>query len=183
MIAKDDYIIVLDFLPHGKPNDRRAEPVAQGIGDKFFNLLEVAIKDGVAVKTKDKIYIGEDKRDQVEYIRGRIGYSELTNYAKNMLEEVINELVNSNEKRFIEFFNKATPVTTRLHTLELLPGIGKKHMWEIIQERRKKTFEGFKELQERIAMLPDPKKMVIRRIIDELEGKDRYRLFVASAMV
>ena len=124
MIAKDDYIIVLDFLPNGKPTDRKAEPVAQGIGEKFLNLLEVSVKDGVVLKSNDKLYVGDDKRDQVKYIRGRIGYPELTNYAKNMLSEIVTNLVNADEKRFVNFFNKAGPVTTRLHSLELLPGIG-----------------------------------------------------------
>ena len=183
MVAKDDYIIVLDFLPHGKPNDRKAEPVAQGIGDKFFNLLEVAIKDGVSLKAKDRIYIGEEKREQVKYIRGRISYSELTNYAKNMVEEIIAEIISKDEKRFVDFFNKSGSVTTRMHTLELLPGIGKKHMWEILGIRKSKPFETFKELQERVPMLPDPKKMVVKRVLEELQDKDRYRLFVATSMI
>jgi len=183
MAAKDDFIVVLDFMPHGKPTDRRAEPVAQGIGEKFFNLLEVAIKDETTIKTKDRLYIGEEKREQVKYIRGRISYRELTNYAKNMLEEVITELVNADEKRFVEFFNKASPLTTRVHTLELLPGIGKKHMWQIVEEKKKKPFESFKEIQERIAMLPDPKKIIIKRILDELEEKDRYKLFVSGGLL
>lgn len=182
MVAKDDYIIVLDFLPHGKPNDRRAEPVVQGLGDKFFNLLEVALKDGISVKIKDKIYVGEEKREEVKYIRGKIRYDELTSYAKSITEEVINELIAADEKRFVDFFNKAGPITNRMHTLELLHGIGKKHLWCIIEERKKKPFETFKELQERVEMLPDPKKMVIKRIIDELEAKDKHRLFVATPL-
>lgn len=182
MIAKDDYVIVLDFLPHGKPSDRKAEPVAQGIGEKFLNLLEIAIKDGVTLKTDDRLYVGDDKRDQVKYIRGRIGYDELTNYGKNAVVEVVTKLINADEKRFVNFFNKAGPVTTRLHSLELLPGIGKKHMWDIVGERRRKPFESFKELQERVPMLPDPKKMVIRRVVEDLEGKDRYKLFVGSPL-
>lgn len=183
MIAKDDYIIVLDFLPNGKPTDRKAEPVAQGIGEKFLNLLEVAIKDGVVLRTNDRLYVGDDKRDHVKYIRGRIGYQELTNYAKNMVSEVVTKLVDADEKRFVNFFNRAGPVTTRLHSLELLPGIGKKHMWDIVGERKKKPFETFKELQERVPMLPDPKKMVIKRIVEDLEDKDRYHLFVGSPVL
>jgi putative nucleotide binding protein len=31
-------------------------------------------------------------------------------------------------------------------------------------------------------MLPDPKRMIIKRIVDELEGKDRYRLFVSQSV-
>ena len=180
MKTKDDYIIVLDFLTHGKSDDRRSEPVAQGIGDKNFNLLEVAVKEGLAVKPKDRLYIGDEKRNEVKYIRGRIDYSELTTFAKSMLEEVITELISKEEKRFVDFFNRAGAITTRFHSLELLPGVGKKHLWAIIDERKKKPFENFEDLQNRIDMLPDPKRMVIRRIVDELEGKDRYRLFVAS---
>lgn len=180
MVAKDDYIIVLDFLPHGKPSDRKAEPLAQGIGEKFLNLLEIAIKEGTEVKTNDKIYVGDDKREQVKYIRGRITYAELTNYAKNTVEEIVTEIVKRDEKRFVNFFNKAGPVSTRMHSLELLPGVGKKHMWAIISDRRRKPYETFKELHERVPMLPDPQKMVIKRIMEDLEEKDKYKLFVSN---
>ncbi len=179
MPAKDEYLIILDFFPHGKPGDKRAEPLAQGIGQDFFNLLEVVIKEGISVKPLDKVYIGEEKRDEVKYIRGRIRYEELTTYAKDLLEKVVEEIIDKNEKRFVEFFNRAGPLTTRLHSLELLPGIGKKHMWEIIQERKKKPFENFDDLQKRVPMLPNPKKMIVRRIIEELQNRDRHRLFIA----
>jgi len=177
---KDDYVIVLDFLPRGKASDRKAESLAQTIGENFFNLLEVVIKNGMIVKPGDRLYIGEGKRNEVKYIRGRISYRELTSYAKDELEKIIEELIKKNEKKFVEFFNRAGPVTTRLHCLELLPGVGKKHMWQIIEERKKEKFKDFEDLRKRIEMLPDPKKMVIRRIIEELEGKDRYKLFVSS---
>ena len=180
MAVKDDFIIVLDFLPHGKAIDRRAEPLVLGIGDKYFNLLELVIKDDVAIKEKDRLYIGDEKRDQVKYIRGRARYEELTNFAKDMLEEIVTEIVSNNEKRFVDFFNKAGALTTRMHSLELLPGIGKKHLWSILAERKKKPFETFKELGERVDMMPDPKKMVIKRILEELEGKDRHRIFVSG---
>jgi len=180
---KDDYAVVLDFLAHGKATDRKAEPLAQAIGDKFFNLLELVIKEGISVKVGDRVYIGEERRNEVEYIRGRISYMELTNYAKGELERIITEIISKDEKRFVQFFNIAGPITTRLHSLELLPSIGKKHMWQIIEERKKKQFESFADLQQRIEMLPDPKRIIIRRIIDELEGKDRHRLFVAGGFV
>ena len=182
-MMKDEYVIVLDFLPHGKSSDRKAEPLIQTIGEKFLNLLEIVIRDDVKVKLGDRIYIGEEKREKVKYIRGRIDHSELTSFARSELEDVINEFIKKDEKRFVNFFNIAGPITTRLHSLELLPGIGKKHLWDLITERKKKPFENFKELQERVKMLPDPKRIVIKRIITELEGKDRYRLFVGSSRI
>jgi putative nucleotide binding protein len=182
-MMKDEYVIVLDFLPYGKPSDRKAEPVAQAVGEKFFNLLEIVIREEVVVKPGDKIYVGEDKRDKVKYIRGRIGYNDLTNFAKGEIENAVTILINADEKRFVNFFNKTGPITTRLHSLELLPGIGKKHLWSIISERKKKPFDTFEEIHKRIGMLPDPKKTIIKRIIDELQEKDRHKLFVASGVV
>ena len=180
MPAKDEFLIVLDFIPTGKPGDRRAEPVVQGVGEKYFSLLEVVLKEDVNTKSKEKLYIGEGKRDQVKYIRSKIRFDELTSYAKDVLEEVVNELVARDEKRFVEFFNKSSALTTRMHSLELLPGIGKKHLWSIIAERKKKPFETFEEIKQRISMVGDPRKMVIRRIMDELQEKDRHQLFVSG---
>jgi putative nucleotide binding protein len=177
---KDDYVIVLDFFPRGKPTDRRSEPLAQCIGDTYFNLLEVVIRDNVTVKPKDRIYVGDGKRNEVKYIKGKISLNELTNFSKGILEEVILDIVSKNEKRFLDFFNKAGPISTRSHTLELLHGIGKKHMWNIINERKKKPFESFSDIEKRIPMLPDVKKIIVKRIMDELEGKDRYKLFVST---
>jgi len=177
---KDDYVIVLDFFPHGKPTDRRSEPLAQCVGEKYFNLLEVIVRDGVMLKPNDRIYIGSEKRDEVKYIRGKIGLNELTNFSKGILEEVISRLVSENEKRFVEFFNKAGPISTRMHSLELLYGIGKKHLWTIIKERQKKPFESFKDIEERISMLPDIKKIIVKRVLDELGGKEKRKLFVFS---
>lgn len=83
-----------------------------------------------------------------------------------------------NEKRFIEFFNNARPLSTRMHQIELLPGVGKKHMWEIINAREEKPFESFDDIKKRVKLIPDPEKLIIRRIIHELEGTDKHRLFV-----
>jgi len=177
---KDEYIIVLDFLSRGYADSRRAEPIAQGVGNNFLSLLEIVIKPGVVVKPGDLLYIGEKKRDHVKYIKGRIKYDKLTGYAKKELEDVIDKIIEQNEKRFVNFFNIAGPVSTRLHSLELLPGIGKKHMWAIIGERKRKKFENFKDLKKRVDMLPDPKRMIKRRIIEELKETDRHRLFVVA---
>ena len=157
--------------------------LVQAIGEKFLNLLEIVIREEVTVKPEDRIYIGEEKREKVKYIRGRIEHDELTSFARSELERVVKDFIDKDEKRFVNFFNIAGPITTRLHSLELLPGIGKKHLWDLITERKKKPFEDFKELQERVKMLPDPKRIVIKRIITELEGKDRYRLFVGSGRI
>ncbi|MBL7170208.1 MAG: DUF655 domain-containing protein [Candidatus Aenigmarchaeota archaeon] len=175
---RDEYLLVLDFLPRGRSNSRKSEPIAQGIGEKFLSLLEIVIKDGIEVKTEDRLYIGEKERDKVGYIKGRIRYDELTGFAKKELEFVLEKIIDADEKRFVDFFNNAKPVSTRLHSLELLQGIGKKHMWAIIKGRKRKKFESFDELKKRVDMLPDPKRMVKNRIIAEFKEKDRHKLFI-----
>jgi putative nucleotide binding protein len=179
-LAKEEYLIVLDFLPSGKATDKRPEPTVQGIGENYFSLLEVVIRKNAQAKPKDRLYIGPGKRDVVEYIKRRITYEELTSLAKNILEEVVMEIVSKNERRFVNFFNTASPLSPRMHSLELLPGLGKKHLFSILQERKKKPFETFEEMKKRIEMLPDPKKMIVKRILQEIQNKEeRHRIFVA----
>jgi len=178
----EDHGIVLDFLPQGHSDDPRPihlrEPVAQILGDTFFTLLEaVPIRDA-ALTPHERVYIGKDRRDKVERIRRRIGYEELTAGAKAELPIAVEKLVNEAPERFIEFFNRAAPLTTRFHQLELIPGIGKKLMWSIIEERKRGPFADFKDLTNRVKGLPHPEKLVAKRIVMELEGADRYRVFV-----
>ena len=97
--------------------------------------------------------------------------------AKNMLPEMVEKLVRKNEQRFVEFFNKGTIVTPRMHQFQLLPGVGKKHMMDILDERSKKPFISFTEISERVKLFPDPVKTIVRRVLQELEGEEKYYLF------
>ncbi len=180
MFLRDDNAIVLDFLPHGHGMGR-PEPIAQVLGNKYFSLLEVVARRDVMLKQGDVVYIGEEKREKIDHIKMRITSKELTTFAKTELPHMIEQIVSENEQRFVDFFTKAQPISTRLHQLELIPGVGKKHMWDIIAERKKGPFKSFAELRERIKLLPDPKAAIVKRILSELEdGEDRYRVFVAG---
>ncbi|MEM4268115.1 MAG: DUF655 domain-containing protein [Candidatus Woesearchaeota archaeon] len=179
---KEEYAIVLDFLPNGYPFDTRPihkkTAIAQAVGTENFTLLELVPKKGVFLQPYEKIYIGEGKRDKIHHIIGRLPIKRLTGTAKKELEFVVKDIVDKSEKRFVDFFNKAQPLSTRMHQIELLPGVGKKHMWQIIEERRAKPFESFEDIKARVKLLPDPKKTVIKRILLELEGNEKYGLFV-----
>ena len=177
-IRKDEWAVVLDFLSHGHSGMDRSQPMAHVLGEEYFSLLEVIIRDDITLKTGDRIYIGDSKRDKVRYIRGRIGISELTVSARGELEDTIEDIIKKKPQGFLGFFNKSGNITTRLHQLELLPGIGKRHLWAIIDERKVKPFESFEDIKKRVPLLPDPEKMVIKRIIEELEDKDKHRAFV-----
>jgi putative nucleotide binding protein len=178
----EEHLIVLDFLPQGYSDDSRPifkrEGIIQGIGDKHFTLLEAISRKGVHLNPHERVYIGPNKRDKVHHVRGRIGHADLTETAKIELKYVVKELVLKNEKRFVEFFNKSTPLTTRLHQLELIPGIGKKHMWAIIEARKERDFTSFGDIKERVKLLPDPQMAITKRILRELYEKEKYYLFV-----
>lgn len=179
MSTAEDYAIVLDFLPNGHPGQERRLPIAQVIGKKYFVLLEVVPRVNIFLKSGEEVYLGSDKRDKVHHIAGRISANQLTPTARMQIEEIIDKLISAREKEFIDFFNKAGPITTRMHQLELLPGIGKRHMWKILEEREKEPFKSFEDIKKRISLVPDPRHSIVKRIVEELEGNDRYRLFTS----
>lgn len=179
----EEYVYVLDFMPHGysaavKPSYRR-EPIVQGVGENFFTLLELTLKPALRAAPREKLYIGRGERDKVDRVKGRIAYESLTAAAKDELPSVIEEIVKSSEKRFVQFFNNAGPITTRMHSLELLPRIGKKHMWLIIEERRKKLFTSFEDIEKRVG-IPEASRLIVERILAELKGEEKYNLFTRS---
>jgi len=177
-LKKDEWAIVLDFLSHGHHGMDRSLPVAQIIGEEYFSLLEVIVRENLNLKSGDRVYIGEGKRDEVKYIRGKIEPKDLTVAAKEELQSVIKEIVEKNPQRFVDFFNKSGSVSTRLHQIELLPGIGRRHLWAILEERKESPFKSFEDLKKRVPLLPNPENTIIKRIMDELEDADKYRLFV-----
>ena len=177
-IKKDEWGIVLEFLPKGHIGMQRSQPVAQVLGDKFFSLLEVIIREGSTVAAEERLYIGDKKRDKVKYIQGRIGMESLASGSKDELPKAIETVVDKNPEQFIQFFNESGSLTTRMHQLELLPGIGKKHLWKVLEERKVDKFKSFEDIKSRVPMIPDPKKMIVKRVEAELENKDRYYLFV-----
>ncbi len=179
---REEFAVVLDFLQHGYPFDSRPShrktPIAQAIGKTFFFLLEVIPKKGVNLQPGQEVYIGQGKREEVHHITGRIPLDKLTQTARGELDALLKTLVENGEQRFVAFFNKAGPINTRRHQLELLPGVGKKHMWEILERRDEKPFESFKDIRDRVKLMPDPEKALIKRIMMELAAEDKYRLFV-----
>ncbi|MBI5064646.1 DUF655 domain-containing protein [Candidatus Woesearchaeota archaeon] len=178
---KEEYAIVLDFLPHGYPFDptpsHRKTSIVQALGKERFVLLELVPKKEAFLRPYQEVYIGEGKRDEIHHIIGKLDIEKLTATAKSELEFVIKDSVKKQEKRFVDFFNNAQPLTTRMHQLELLPGLGKKHMWEIIEERQHKPFESFEDIKKRVRLMPDPEKIIVKRITDEILGKEKHKIF------
>jgi putative nucleotide binding protein len=177
-MEKEEYAVVLDYLPNGYPLEKKMLPVVQTIGEKNLTLLELVPRRGVNFDIGERVYIGEGKRDKVYYILGRLPREKLSESGKTQLEEFINKVVKERESEFVDFFNKSQAINKRVHQLEFLPGLGKKHMNDIVKQREEKPFESFEDIRKRIPNLPDPEKAVERRIFKELVDRERYNLFV-----
>ena len=182
---KEEYGWVLDYLPYGSTGDRRPsyqkKPLVQAVGDKMFVLMEMVPKDGMVPDIQARLYIGEGDRDVIDHVKTRIHFGDLSHGAQLELPFIIEKCVDSQEERFVKFFNDAHPVTTRLHMLELLPGIGKKLMWAIIDERKKGEFKSFADLHERVGGVHSPQKILTHRIEEELkDDRIKYRLFTTT---
>jgi putative nucleotide binding protein len=176
----EEYAYVLDFLQFGRPGTDKprhlALPTVQVIGETYFTLLEAEIRVGTQANIHERVYIGKERREKINRIIGRISYNDLTANAKAELLPVLEDLIANQEQRFVSFFNNSQAITPRMHALELLPGIGKKSMWQIINAREKKPFTNFKDVHER-TNVGDPVKVVAKRILDELAGEEKYRVF------
>jgi putative nucleotide binding protein len=174
---------VLDYLPNGRQTERgfHKEPLAIGLGVTELKLLEIVPKPGRALKVGERIpllTVGTDA-PPIDHVRRRLGYEELTTAARSELEPALEALVLAEAPRFLKFFNEAPAVSRRFHLLELLPGIGKKTMQAIVDERRRAPFATFEDLARRLR-LPNPERLIVARIEQELSGADdKYRLFVA----
>jgi len=168
----EEHALVLDYLTTGKSFSPKPEPIVQLLGETKFTLLE-AVPKVSDIKIREKVYIGKGERDKIAIIKSRIIYNDLTEVAKNELPGAITEIIKADEKRFVSVFNSASPLNIRMHSLELLPGVGKKHLAAILKAREEQEFSSFKDISERVPLLQDPIKLLTERVIEELKGDSR----------
>lgn len=180
----EDEAYILDIFPPKRVVKGHAVEknmnIAHMLGTSYFTLLEAAVNTGLNLKAGMRTYIGRDvPRVMIRVIR-RIGYNELSENARLELEKAIETLVRESQERFVNFFNECGPLTPRLHSLEIIPGIGKKLMLKILEEREKQPFSSFEDLRNRVG-IPDPDRAVIKRILEELSNpSNRYWLFARA---
>ena len=181
----EDNAFILDFLPQGLPDERRfkREPIAFALGESEFKILELIPKDNSNLDIGERVYIGKDmnQRNKVLHVKRRVRFEDITNTAQNELSYIVSEIVKGNQDRFVKFFNEAQAISTRYHMLELLPGLGKKTMWSIIDERKKALFDSFEDIEERVGSLHQPDKLICKRIELELsDTNQKYHIFVTK---
>jgi putative nucleotide binding protein len=175
----EEYAYVLDYLPRGKSVviKGREGPMVQAIGEERLTLLELLAMENQGFEVGEKVKIGKEGREKIVSVLGKLTYEEMSPEAKGSLPSVVEALVRENEKKYVAAFNDLQPLTPRLHGLELIPGIGKTFMKEIVEMREKQRFASFEDIQERVG-LREPAKMIAKRIVEELAGDSRVSIFV-----
>ncbi len=176
----EEEAIVLDILPPNSINRHdkyRNKTLVQAVGTKWFTLLELIIKSDSTVMLQDRLALDKEHRKEVETIIGRIHYDKLTSLATQQLELAVTKIVEEREREFVDWVNKATPVSIRLHSLQLVKGIGKKSRESILQQRKIKPFESFEDIEQRTEV-KDIKSLIVKRIIEEISNpEEKHRLF------
>ena len=104
-------------------------------------------------------------------------YEKISESAKNEIPGIIELIVRKNEKNYVDYLNNAQPLTPRIHALELIPGIGKTYLNVILEEREKKQFESFSDIEKRVH-LKEPINHITKRILEEISGETRINIFV-----
>jgi putative nucleotide binding protein len=178
--------IVLDFLARGLGDDARTRfeqsPVAYAVGVDDFRLFEMRLSEEADIAIDDRVVLdpAEERTPGIEEVNA-VEYADLSGGAQSELEYVVEELVEAEEPRFVDFYNDAQPITLRLHQLDLLPGIGDKLRNGIIDERKRRPFDDFADVEERVDGLHDAEEVVVERILEEFREEDlKYRNFVAE---
>ena len=175
----EEYAYVLDFNPRGKSSTVRGREgiIVTAIGEDRLTILEILGIPNSAFEVGERIYIGKEGRTKVLSVLGKINYDDVSSSAQSELSAVVENIVTNNESKFVEYLNNARPLTPRIHALELIPGIGKTYMKTMLEERDKKKFESYQDLQERVGF-KEPVKHISERIMDEITGQSRMNLFV-----
>ena len=181
-IKKYRELIIIDLLLHGHPMEDKPSwsktPIAQVITFPDFVLYEVKMNRDSDIKVQEKATYEEFMRqNKLRDVIKKIDYKDLTNTSKALLQQILEQQVANFEGEFINFFNNSTSITPRMHALKLLPGVGQKHMWEILNARNRQKFTTFQDISDRTS-ISNPTKLIAQRIIKELQREGvKYYLF------
>jgi putative nucleotide binding protein len=158
----------------GKYSD---ETIIQVVGTAWFTLLEIIPEESNTLMLGDRIKLSKDDRDNVKTIIGRITHDDLTPVGELQLSQAIDQIMNEDEKRFVNWLNKSTPISLRLHSLHLIKGIGPKSLKIILDERKVVPFTTYEDFEERTGV-SNIKGLIKQRILDEMTDEtEKHHLF------
>jgi len=177
--AADDgpVVVLLDVLPNGRPDDDRPQyrksPVAYGLGTDAFRLYELTLDEEADVSVSHRrarrtgrrsVPRGVVRRPHPE--RGR------------RIEYAVEDIVEGDEKRFVDFYNEAGPITPGSTSSTSCRGSANSSGTRY-STSESAAFESFEEVSERVTGLHHPREVLVERIVEEIHEEDlKYRRFV-----
>ena len=175
----EEYAYVLDYKSRAKSTTVRGRigVIVIALGEERLTLLEILGIENSTFDIGERVYIGKEGRTKVQSVLGKMDYVKTPESAKTEIPKIVELIVTTNEKKFVDYINNAQPLTPRVHALELIPGIGKTYMNVIIKERENKQFENYNDIETR-AGLKEPIRHLTQRIVEEISGEARMNLFV-----
>ncbi|MEM4613843.1 MAG: DUF655 domain-containing protein, partial [Ignisphaera sp.] len=82
----DEFAIVIDYMPMGNPYDKhtfhRSSPVAQGIGTKFFTLVEIIPLRGSVISIGERVPLSLAPDMPGHRVFDILSYEDLTSIAR-----------------------------------------------------------------------------------------------------
>jgi putative nucleotide binding protein len=170
---------IIDYYPQGKSlSHRRSEdynPLVVVVTVEKFHFYDVILTVGSEFDVGEDLLLSPRNRNIVRLIK--IGYNQLSSSALSNLPTIIRKIVMVFESRYINFLNQAHPLTSQMHQLQLLPGIGQKRLWAILEARKSNSFSSFSDFSSR-TNISDPMSIFTNRILLELENSPKYYLFI-----
>jgi len=175
-------VYVLDILEHGKviSEDQKwiHKPLIQAIETPGFNLFEMEYNRDKNIQLQEKITIQKGSDSKVGKVIHRLTFNKLTQTSKDLIQNTIELHVKDQEQLYVNFLNNAGPITKKRHSLNLIPGIGEKSMWDILKAREIKKFESFEDFEKRTG-IKDIAVLISKRILNEIiDDQAKHYLFV-----
>ena len=133
------------------------------LGENKFVLMELSPKRDKVPAVYERVYIGEGEREVIDHVIKRLKYKELTPTAKEWLPHVLEQIVNDNQKRFLQLFNNPKGILIRPKKR-----ICANTLNDLSRELNKRTFSNFGDIAERVSGLNHPEKIIASIIEDKV---------------
>jgi len=148
------------------------EDVVTAMSEKTLGFCRLKVKSGGELLIpSQRLYIGLDsgQRKEVVSILGMARRDRMSNMAKMDMPLVVQMFVEEHAQYFVdEFYNKAGPISLKVHGFELLPDVGKKKASQMVEARNAVgVFASVEELN--TACNIDAAELLARRFVSELE--------------
>jgi len=157
-----------------------ATDLAYAVSVDRFTLYELNLSEDADISILDRVKIRPDFEEGIK--RGReVDYGDLSDGARSELDYVVEDIVDEDEQRFVDFYNEAQPISLRLHQLNLLPGIGDKLRDNILDERKRSGPSRASRTSRSASTASTAREIIIERILDEMQEDDlKYHNFARS---